>query len=188
MKKYIKTGKVFIFKAVGLFLMGLMLTSCADRENEKEESGRQTSKNVFGSFTSETLEGTEITQDIFAEADFTMVNIWGTFCGPCIREMPELGEISREYCEKGVQIVGMLCDVYESGDETALKIVEETQADYIHIVASSDLQNGILRQVQAVPTTIFVDSEGNQIGEIYTGSRDKKGWTEIIEETLGEVK
>ena len=100
MKKYIKTGKVFIFKAVGLFLMGLMLTSCADRENEKEESGRQTSKNVFGSFTSETLEGTEITQDIFAEADLTMVNIWGTFCGPCIREMPELGEISREYGEK----------------------------------------------------------------------------------------
>ena len=101
--------------------------------------------------------------------------------------MPELGEISREYEGEEFQIVGMLCDVYEAGDDTALEIVESTQADYIHIVASPDLVNGILRQVQAVPTTIFVDSNGNQVGEAYTGSRDKDSWLQIIEEVKSKM-
>lgn len=205
MKKYIKLRSGRSLTALILILTAIMLTACAGNEQAEEESSagqaeeqkaesgedtadeKQAEENIFGTFTSETLEGTEVTQDIFGEADLTMVNIWGTFCGPCIREMPELGEISREYGEKGVRIVGMLCDVYESGDETALKIVEATQADYTHIVASSDLGKGFLGQVQAVPTTVFVDSSGNQVGEIYTGSRDKESWIEIIEETLGEV-
>lgn len=167
-----------------LFAAGITLTACGDKKSARDDqNAAQTSKSeVFGMFTAETLDGAEVTQDIFKEADLTMVNIWGTFCGPCIREMPELGEISREYEGQGVQIVGMLCDVYEAGDETALKIVEETKADYIHIVASPDLQNGILRQVQAVPTTVFVDSDGNQVGKAYTGSQDKESWIKIIEE------
>lgn len=156
--------------------------SAAEQQEENTESESQVLEDIFGIFASETLEGTAVTQDVFEESDLTMVNIWGTFCGPCIREMPELGEISREYEEKDFRIIGMLCDVYESGDETALEIVEATQADYMHIVASKDLQNGILGQVQAVPTTIFVDSSGNQVGEIYTGARDKESWLEIIEE------
>lgn len=191
MKKFIKSGRNFAVTAVMLFFTAVLLTACADKE--QTESGKDTEqleaeeKRVFGTFTSETLDGSEVTEDLFSQADLTMVNIWGTFCGPCIKEMPELGEISREYEGQGVQIVGMLCDVYESGDETALKIVEATQADYMHIVASADLQKGILKQVQAVPTTIFVDGKGIQVGEIYTGSRDKKGWTEIIENMLKEV-
>lgn len=191
-----------------VFMAGVMLTACGNKESaenteqiseeesekkredsdadKKEAGGSAPAENVFGTFTAKTLDGTEITQDIFKEADLTMVNIWGTFCGPCIREMPDLGEISREYEGRGFQIVGILCDVYEAGDETALEIVEVTQADYTHIVASPDLANGILRQVQAVPMTIFVDSDGNQAGETYTGSRDKESWMKIIEEVRAD--
>lgn len=150
------------------------------KQNESEEK-------PFGNFKSETLEGEKVTQEIFSKADLTMVNIWGTFCGPCIQEMPELGELSREYEDQGLQMIGMLCDVEEAGDEAALEIVEKTQADYQHIVASQELKLGILEKVYAVPTTIFVDREGTQIGEIYSGARDKDGWTAVIEDLLKEV-
>ena len=32
---------------------------------------------------------------IFAEHSLTMVNVWATFCQPCIGELPELGEAFR---------------------------------------------------------------------------------------------
>ena len=60
----------------------------------------------------------------FLHISLKQLNIWGTFCGPCIAEMPELGELSREYEGSGVRIIGMLCDVYEPGDEEALEIID----------------------------------------------------------------
>lgn len=155
--------------------------STADAGNTDGQTG------IFGNFETVTLEGETVTQDIFAEADLNMVNIWGTFCGPCIREMPELGELSDEYADEGVQIIGMLTDVTDPEDETAHLIVDETGADYTHLVLSQDLVDNYLSQVQAVPTTVFVDGEGNQIGEVYTGARSKEDWSAIVDELLGAI-
>ncbi len=153
-------------------------------ENGAEEP--QEDAAVFGDFQTLTLTGEEASQEIFADADLTMVNIWGTFCGPCLREMPDLGDLSREYADSGFQIVGIITDVTETEDETAMEILEETGADYTHLLISRELYDNYLWQVQVVPTTIFVDSQGKQVG-IYTGSRSKEDWTEIIEEMRGTV-
>lgn len=153
-------------------------------ENGAEEP--QEDAAVFGDFQTLTLTGEEASQEIFADADLTMVNIWGTFCGPCLREMPDLGDLSREYADSGFQIVGIITDVTETEDETAMEILEETGADYTHLLISRELYDNYLWQVQVVPTTIFVDSQGKQVG-IYTGSRSKEDWTEIIEEMRGKV-
>ena len=50
----------------------------------------------FQFFTVEDIEGNEVTHEVFADADLTVINIWGTFCGPCIQEMPDLGALSQE--------------------------------------------------------------------------------------------
>lgn len=163
-----------------------------DTEADSEETAKVSEDAVFGTFSSQTLEGEEVSQDIFAQADLTMVNIWGTFCGPCIREMPDLGEISRDYADQGVQIVGMVSDVIKPLDgsqpdtDTALEIVEATQADYTHILLSEDLYRGYLGEVQVVPTTVFVDKNGEEVG-VYTGSKSKEEWVSIIEEMRKQV-
>ncbi|MDO7203808.1 TlpA disulfide reductase family protein [Paraclostridium bifermentans] len=36
-----------------------------------------------------------------------MINIWGTSCIPCIDEMPELQELSKEVKSKGVNVIGL---------------------------------------------------------------------------------
>jgi len=191
-----------------MFVMLLLLAACGkdakeeniaensavESENAESEDNSNTDESasepvkLFGVFNSQTLEGEEVTEKIFANADLTMVNIWGTFCGPCISEMPDLGEISREYADKGFQIVGMLCDVMEPGDETALEIVGETKADYTHIIASEDLTMNVLQYVSSVPTTVFVDKEGNLVGEVYAGARDKTTWELIINQNLALVQ
>ena len=53
---------------------------------------------------------------------------------------------------------------------------------------SADLLQSYMSQVQVVPTTVFVDKEGRQVGEVYAGSRTEEEWAEIIEELLQELE
>lgn len=198
-----------VIAGLAVAVLSVTLTACGRNEQETEvyteaaaesQTGNETEASteeaggeaVFGAFTSQTLDGQQVDESIFEEADLTMVNIWGTFCGPCINEMPDLGEISREYAEKGLQIVGMLSDVVlppdgsEPDTSTALEIVEETSADYTHILLSEDLYYGYMGEVQVVPTTVFVDQNGEEVG-VYTGSKSKEEWISIIDEMLGKV-
>ena len=160
--------------------------SAETEQPQKNEEETDTEK-IFGEFEAITLEGEEINQEIFAEADLNMVNIWATYCGPCIREMPDLGTISREYAEQGFQIIGIISDVAEAKDEDAEAIVSYTQADYTHLLLSWDLLQNYVGQVQVVPTTVFVDGEGKQVGEVYAGSRTEEEWKEIIDGLLQEL-
>ncbi len=162
-------------------------TEMTDAAQDEQEDTSSDGSGLFGTFYAQTLYGEDVTEEIFSQADLTMVNIWGTFCNPCIEEMPALGELSREYADYGFQIVGLISDVTEPEDRLSIQIVEETKADYTHMVASLDFQNGILRYVQGVPTTVFIDSEGNMVGEVYVGARDKEAWSQIIGELLKEV-
>ncbi len=101
-----------------------------------------TAKNgILSSFTATELYGTKVDESILADYELTMVNVWATFCGPCLREMPDLGELAAEYESRGVRIVGMISDVLDSSGNidatqvaTARDIVTQTQADYLHIL------------------------------------------------------
>lgn len=149
----------------------------------------------FSNFKTVTLDGEEVDQDIFSDYDLTMINVWATFCSPCLREMPDLGEIHEEYKEKGVQIVGIVSDVLDSNGnlvqsqlDTAREIVEETGAGYTHLLPNYDLMMAKLKDVSVVPTTFFVDKDGNLVGEDQLGSKSKEDWIKLIDKYLGEVK
>ena len=75
------------------------------------------------------------------------------------------------------------------GDQVDLArdLVEETKAEYTHLLPSQDLF-GLLGQIYAVPTTFFVDSEGNQVGDTYMQSMSKEELSELIESHLAQVQ
>ncbi|MFR8547070.1 MAG: TlpA family protein disulfide reductase [Lachnospiraceae bacterium] len=171
----------------GLAQTEMQTEPAAEMTEQDAEGAKAASSGLFGTFEAQTLDGETVTQDIFAQAELTMVNIWGTFCGPCISEMPELGELSREYADKGMQLIGIVSDATDPDNETAHLIIEETKADYQHLVVSESLYYNYLMNVQAVPTTVFVDKQGNQVGEIYTGARSKADWAAIADELLEEA-
>lgn len=153
----------------------------------------QSTGGILSAFSAEDLDGNALDQSILEGHTLTMVNVWATFCTPCISEMPELGELAEEYADKGVQIVGLVSDVLDSDGsvsetqlDTAREIVSATSANYTHIVPSTDFY-GILYQITSVPTTFFVDETGAQVGYAYLGARDKAEWSTIIDEMLAEV-
>lgn len=87
---------------ITLFLLAAVILSAKAKNNN--------SASAF-SFKSIDLDGTEISSDLYSNNKITMVNIWGTFCGPCIREMPDLAKLSQEYKSKGVEIIGIPIDI-----------------------------------------------------------------------------
>ncbi len=184
---------------IAMSLMLFVLTACtaADTTNlgEAESNPSQTASEngILSSFSTTDISGTDVDESALADYELTMVNVWATFCSPCIREMPDLGELAEEYKAKGVQIVGLVSDVLDSDRtinqsqlNTAKEIVDKTNADYIHLLPSNDLI-GLLSQISSVPTTFFVDKDGNQVGSAYLGSKSKADWKSIIDKTLSEV-
>ena len=140
-------------------------------------------------FEAVSADGETVTSDIFADSRLTMVNVWATYCNPCLMEMPYLGELAAEYSPEDFQIIGIISDVME-GDEdtlqTALSLISETGADtYTHLLLNESLYTAMLTDVTAVPTTFFVDSEG-RILDTVLGSKEKDAWKELIDVYLEE--
>ncbi|MFR3529302.1 MAG: TlpA disulfide reductase family protein [Lachnospiraceae bacterium] len=156
------------------------ITEESVEETNTDDAGRATIQ--MGEFEAETLSKEAATQEIFEKSQLTMLNIWATFCGPCIQEMEGLGELNREYDSQKFQIVGLISDVYsqeqseeiqkviEENMETARVIIDATKADYTHLLLNQPLWEKLGGYMQYVPTTIFLDSEGRQVGEIYSSA------------------
>ena len=162
----------------------LCLAGCSGSSSGSDSSNEITGINEF---TSVDLQGNEITQDVFAEADVTMINFWGTYCGPCISEMPELQKISEEY-EGRAQVIGVVIDVdFDKPDsseyQSALSILDEAGAKFRNIRPMGGLAEYMMN-LQYVPTTIFVDNEGNIIGQPTVGA-DADRYRERLDEYLG---
>lgn len=149
----------------------------------------------LGDFNAQIVDGSTAGNEIFADYDLTMVNLWTTTCSYCIQEMPDLEAIRAEMQKKGVKfnIVGMCLDVNQGGsvDEKKLDkvktIIEKTGIQYDTLIPDVILWNGRLKGVNAFPETFFVDKNGKIVGETYVGSNTKADWQEIIDKELSNV-
>lgn len=141
-------------------------------------------------FKTKALDGKEIDSSIFKDNKLTMVNVWATFCGPCIAEMPDIQKLYEEVNKDNINILGVVSDTTddEENQELAKRIVKEKGVAYTNIIPDEKLQNGFLKDVSGVPTTIFVDSKGNIIGKPIVGSRSKEEYKKEIQERLKSLK
>lgn len=152
----------------------------------------KTTDPLFGNFSARDVNGNTVTNSVFAGYEVTMVNIWASYCGPCANEMPDLAALNSEYKSRGFQVVGIIVDAADSSgnvDDSALSdaksVISKTGADYTHIIPSASMFSKYLNKVSSVPTTVFVNSDGEIIGSAYVGSKSRAKWAAIIEEKLG---
>ena len=173
------------FLAVLLAVLSVMVifASCGDGNSPANEEVKDNS--FFAGVTSTDLNGNEIDSSMFKGKKLTMVNIWGTFCRPCISEMPDLQKLSENYADKDFQIFGMVCDIEEDDDyttELAKEIVEATGVKYPNIMPSETL-SPFLDSIFTFPLTIFLDENGEQLAS-FEGSRSYDDWAAIVDSLL----
>lgn len=149
---------------------------------------------ILGGMDTEDIYGNQVTEDVLSDYKLTLVNVWATYCNPCLQEMPGLGQLATEMKDQGVQIIGIVSDTldyYMNADPDKIKLAQEivksTGAEYLHIVPDTVVARNLLPQISSVPTTFFLDANGNLVGGVYLGYRDYNGWKAVIEETLALV-
>lgn len=136
-------------------------------------------------FTSKDVDGNDVTsEEIFAGAEYTMVNCWASWCGPCIQELPEIEEMSKDFEARGGQVIGILMD----GDKNAgladgKDILADTGVTYLNVISNADIAAQV--SIVAYPTTYFVDSNGTIIGEAVIGAAPDR-YISKMNELLGE--
>lgn len=196
-------------KLVACILVAVMLCGCADGMGKKGTENEEGSIEAGGEaqkgeeqesveeppaeplvFEGQDMDGNAVTSDIFSQSKLTMINVWATYCNPCLREMPDLGELAGEYDTADFQLIGIVSDVQENGSEDklekAVSLVEKTGADYPHLLLNESLYSALVVNVSGVPTTFFVDENGMVLGAV-VGSYEKSVWKEIIDGLLEEL-
>jgi thiol-disulfide isomerase/thioredoxin len=168
-----------------------MMCACGGQGEPTEDYSEDTEEMSTGpvaeipEFHSIDLEGNEVDNSIFEDATVTVINVWGTFCPPCIDEMPDLAEWAEEL-PANVQMIGIVMDV-ESADaeefEEAKRIVAESGVPYTNIIAGDQFVDGFFDQIVGVPTTFFVDSEGKCVAEPVLGA-DVEAYKKTVEGLL----
>lgn len=88
----------------------------------------------------------------------TLIDFWASWCGPCLKSIPELNHIYDTYKEQGVEIIGINCDGPRSISKVA-PMVRSMKIQYPVLVdLNSDVKNEL--NLMAFPTLIIVDPAG----------------------------
>ena len=184
------------FRTLMVFLFVILLAGCGGKEEAEivneaenmENSGavaEEPARQII--FTGQDIEGNEISSDIFSKSKLTMVNVWATYCNPCLSEMPELGELAGAYEEEEFQVIGIISDVMDTADQKTIdmakELITQTEADYPHLVLNESVYFALLTVVAEVPTTFFIDENGVVLDTVL-GAMNRSGWEEKINELL----
>ncbi|EXX84788.1 thiol-disulfide oxidoreductase [Paenibacillus darwinianus] len=106
-----------------------------------------------------------------------VINFWGTFCPPCVKEMPEF---QRQYVKWKGEGLEILAINLSEDDITVTNFLKRFNLDY-QILRDRDRQTEKAYGVRQYPTTFFVKPNG-EIKEIFIGGMTEAAIDERITE------
>lgn len=118
-------------------------------------------------FVARDMDGNKVTEEIFAPYDLTMMNVWATWCGYCIEEMPEFAKLVEMLPENANFIT--LCTDAAFEQDLVKQILDDAGSNFTTLISSADIDRNFTNMVTAFPTTFFLDSQGNVVGEPIVG-------------------
>lgn len=152
--------------------LALSITIWQDRESESGEAPVSASALRFHTVD---RAGNAADESLFAGHSLIILNFWEPWCGPCVREMPDLEKLYETYKDRGLLILG----IYSA---------EEMEDRVDKVLADAGTSYPILRYCEDfdvfasgyVPTTVFLDEKGEILSELLVGSRSFSGWEELV--------
>lgn len=130
-------------------------------------------------FSTTDLDGNAVDESIFDGYDLIMLNFWAYWCGPCVREMPELEKLHQAY--PNVLLLGVIVD--DSDMDETRAVIESTGVTYPVLYPKGDLLR-LAATCQYIPTTYFISPDGAILGDPVVGAQDLDGWTATVEALL----
>ena len=109
-----------------------------------------------------------------------LINIWATWCGPCVAEMPDINQLAQDYDEDLV-VIGINCG---EDEQTVANFVAENGYTYRFATDTDYFISGMLYPTTGIPYTIVVDGNGI-ISQLHLGGGT--GMYEVLEEYVLEA-
>ena len=111
-------------------------------------------------FTGTDLDGNPVSsEELFARHEVTMVNVWATWCGPCVGEEAALQEIHTRFLTRDCAVVGLMTD---DDVAEARRLLEENGVSYDVVLVPPEFS--FVFPVTSIPTSFFVDRGGSYLG------------------------
>lgn len=112
-----------------------------------------------------------------------VLDFWASWCRPCRASFPWVREFYEEYCEKGVEIIGVSIDENKASWEKALDEERLPWPQVIDEIEKGRSRVGGLYHVLAVPMFVVVDKEGKIVVRAHM---EKKELSAVVEKVLGK--
>ena len=95
---------------------------------------------------------------------YVYVDVWATWCGPCIREIPDLKKVEKAYHDKEIEFVSISIDKQED-KEKWIKMVGQKELKGTQIMADNAWDSGVVTEynIAGIPRFILIDKEGNLV-------------------------
>ncbi len=152
-----------------------------DEKNNKEitESYHALKKLVKGNVSPKFTDyennagGTTSLDDL--KGKYVYIDVWATWCGPCIREIPSLKKVEKQFHNKNIEFVSISIDV-KKDHEKWKKMIVDKELGGLQLFADSDWKSKFVEDymIKGIPRFIIVDPKGNIISANAPRPSDKK--------------
>jgi thiol-disulfide isomerase/thioredoxin len=113
-----------------------------------------------------------------------LLNIWATWCGYCVKEMPEFARLQARFAGQGFEVITISTDDLGTEAATVKKIKEFFTQNKLKLTPYRDAEGSSFGQldIAGLPTTLLIDREGKEIaratGPVAWESELFIGWLE----------
>jgi thiol-disulfide isomerase/thioredoxin len=94
-----------------------------------------------------------------------LVNVWATWCAPCLKELPSLDALERELGGPKFSVVAIAAD--PKGPEVARQFLDRLNIEHLKLYADPDLRFAFaIGGADILPVSILYDAKGQEIGRL----------------------
>ncbi|MFP6757829.1 MAG: TlpA disulfide reductase family protein [Alphaproteobacteria bacterium] len=93
-----------------------------------------------------------------------LINLWATWCAPCLREMPMLDRLALATAGAGFEVIAL--NQERGGLEAALPYWQEHGFTGLSLYLDDGLKSGRALAATGLPLTVFVDAEGRELARL----------------------
>jgi thiol-disulfide isomerase/thioredoxin len=98
--------------------------------------------------------------------DVVVVNLWATWCIPCLHELPDFDLAQQRYAERGLRILGVSIDTLDRLEERVRPFFAERAPNLVSYLQTEADEYTFIDTIDpnwagTLPTTYFFDRQGN---------------------------
>lgn len=122
-----------------------------------------------------------VSEEPETEGKFILIDFWGTWCGPCLKGIPDMNEYQKEFKDQLV-IIGISKEPIEK-----VKAFKKVQMEYF---SGIDI-NGVLNdtyEIQGIPHAVLIDPNGIVRWEGFPFLSGHQLTSKVIEDIIAKYK